>query len=285
MKQKTTAPRYEKPPADPFERRLERRFSIHPKVVDAVQSFEQRVKSAGGGRISPQDYNDVLEPFVLRRKLGETNDVYKERALQSGLMTDVEVEWLVRKRLGYVGTEETKDKVVEHDRVLDEIRESKAGEPYGREVTMTPFLVNVSWSYQGSFSPKGGSRSPPVKYSIEGIFYGEDMETTMEAAREFIMDRIADSSSYKAKAVMDVADMDADIKVASDVDLGAMEVSGEPLQKASGEDMSDEKFETKFTAFFQNPESRRVYVDRDFGYSNSVVRYRWTANGTKIVAD
>jgi len=226
-----------------------------------------------------------LDQYTLPKKLGEDDREYRQRAVDSGLMTVDERDMLVQQEMGYVGTVDSKNITAEHDKVLNEIRQQREERPVGMEVEMNPYLVSLTWVYEGSYSQKGGRRSPPVKYSIEGVFYGEDMETTMEAAREFMMDMMSDSVSYKAKAIMDVADIEVDAKIATDSQVGAMEVSGESVKKRMGDEMSDERFETRVHAFFQNPENGRIYTDPEFGYRDSPIRYRWINSGTKIVSD
>jgi hypothetical protein len=148
---------------------------------------------------------------------------------------------------------------------------------------MRPFLVNISWTYGGSEGGRGRRGSPPVKYSIEGIFYGWDLETTMEAAREFLQDQISDTSSYKAKAVMDIGEFDVSASPVSQETVGAMETSGETIRKRYGDVMADERFSTNVNAFFEHPDNRKVYTDKEFGYKDSAIKYRWS--GKRIVME
>jgi hypothetical protein len=106
---------------------------------------------------------------------------------------------------------------------------------------------------------------------------------TMEAAREFIFDNIYQTASYKAKSLMDIADIDVSVRSADEVTFGVMDVSGEVIRRKYSDTMSDERFYTNINAFFQNPQTKRIYADQDFGYRDTRVRYRWV-NG-RIVMD
>ena len=287
LKQKDRAPRYDKPPADPLETRMKNRLSIHPGVLDAVKSLraniaKQRNTAADDVFVPVSEYMRVLEPFVMHKKLGEINTDYQMRANQRGLLTTMEVEMLIKQDMGYLGSQETKAEVSAHDKRLEELRREAQEMEAGQDLEMRPYLVNVSWVYEGSVGTPKRRGSPRVKYSIEGVFYGWDLETTMEAAREYITDNIADYAGYKAKAIMDVASFDVSAKPAAGYTAGAMEVSDDIVKKKYGDVMADERFTTTLNAFFENPETARHYKDREFGYADSTVRYRWVGN--KIVS-
>ena len=287
MREKNKPLRYEKPPLDPLERRMERKFSVTPQAVDAVKTLKARIAkqrnvSKDNIYVSPQMIVEELKPFLLSRKLGETEGNYTRRALERGMLTDTEVKFLIQQELGYLGTSETKEKMDAHEKRLRELRDEEYANK-GQMVEMRPYLVNISWVYSGTEGRRGRRGSPAVKYSIEGVFYGWDMETTMEAAREFLTDNVSDTSSYKAKAIMDIAEFDVSAQLVSDQSVGAMEVSGDSINKRYGDTIADDRFNTKVNAFFQNPSTRRVYVDREFGYRDSTLKYRWV--GKRIVAD
>jgi hypothetical protein len=288
LKQKDRAPRYEAPPKDPLERRLERRFSVNPEVVDVVKTLKSRIAkqrklSEDVVFISPQEYMRVLEPFILHQRLGEGDNNYQIRANKLGMLTRHEVDSLIKQEMGYVGTASTKDRLEAHDDRLRELDRERQAIPKGQETEMRPYLVNISWTYHGSAGSPRKRGSPGVRYSVEAVFYGWDAETTMEAAREFMMDRIVDSSSYKAKAVMDVAEFDVQISEAGPEIAGVMEVEGDVIKKRFGDIVADDKFSTRIEAFFQSLETSRVYSDKDFGYRDSTVKYRWVGN--RIVPD
>lgn len=288
QRRKDVLPRYEAPPKDPLERRLERRFSVNPEVVDAVKNLKSKIArqkkvSEEYVYIPPQEFMRTLEPFILHQRLGEGDNDYQIRANSLGMLTRHEVDHLIKQEMGYVGTGETKDRMEAHDKRADELERERQQIPKGQMTEMKPYLVNISWTYHGSAGTPKKRGSPPVIYSIEGVFYGWDAETTMESAREFMMDRVADSSGYKAKSIMDIGEFDVRVSEASPEIAGVMEVEGDVIKKRFGDIVDDDKFSTKINAFFQSMENNRVYTDKDFGYRDSVIKYRWVGN--RIVAD
>lgn len=287
LRNKDKAPRYQKPPADPLEMRMERRFSVSPKVVDAVNRLKariakQRKTSVDNVYVPPQVIAEELRPFIVSRRLGESETDYAKRAMSRGMLTDTELKFLIKHQTGYIGTIESKSKLAAHEKRAEELRESESVEA-GKIIDMKPFLVNISWTYGGSEGRRGSRGSPPVKYSMEGVFYGWDLETTMEAAREFMLDNVSGTSSYKSKSIMDVGEFDVSaVPVSADI-VGAMEVSGAEIKKTYGDEMADERFATRINAFFEHPTKRKVYADKEFGYSDSTIRYRWSGN--KIIME
>ena len=260
-------------------------FSVSPKALDAIKSLKSRIANQRnlGSRdvyVSPAAIAEELQPFTLSSRLGESPKDYAMRAYNKGLLTDVEVKFLIQKELGYIGTAETKNKIGAHENRADELRKEGVPEE-GNMVAMRPFLVNISWTYGGSGGASKRKGSSPVKYSIEGIFYGWDAELTMEAGREFLMSNMANSS--KAMSIMDIGDFNVSIDEDSQRIAGAMEVSGEIFNKRYGEVIDDDRFTTRINAFFEHPENRRLYTDKEFRYSDSPIRYRWIEN--RIVMD
>ena len=165
-----------------------------------------------------------------------------------------------------------------HQRRLDEM--AAAREEQGEEATMIPYLVNITWTY----APVSG-RSPPVVYSVEGVFYGWDAELTMESARDFMLDNIVPAASYKTRGIMDLTSPDVAVEPASRMQVGAMgaDYAGDEFRMRVSDDMGDERFKTGFLAMFTHPTSGRQHVDKDFGYYGTDVRYRWM--GRRIVRE
>jgi hypothetical protein len=215
--------------------------------------------------------------MVLHKKLGETDADYQRRANEADMLTWPEVDKLVEYEMGYIGTEQAKKEEESRRKRLEQVSRDEGALP-GREEIIRPYLVNISWSYD---HPTG--RSPPVVYSIEGVFYGWDAELTLEAARDFMMDYIVPSSGYKSKSIMDLVTPDTSIEPATAMQVGIMGAEGEEARMRISEEMDDERFKTRFSAFFTRPESRKEHIDRDFGYADSEVRYRWS--GYRIVRE
>jgi len=186
------------------------------------------------------------------------------------MMTVVEAEVLISHEMGNVGTVDSKATSDAMQKRFDEMRSETAVSPQ-TEVTLQPYLVNITWNYS---HPSG--RSPPVAYSIEGVFYGWDAEMTMMAARDFMMDHIVPSASFKSRGIMDSVSPDTSIEPASMMQVGAMAMEGgEGLRMKISEDMDSDSFSTKFEAMFRRPNSDKISRDMDFGYAGSDVRYRW----------
>jgi hypothetical protein len=287
QRRKDIVPHYDKPPADPVETRMKNRFSVVPSAIDAVKSLKARIAkqrkvTEDDVFITPQQYVEVLEPFVMHQKLGEERGDYQRRANNVGMLTKMDIDALIQQEMGYLGTDETKYRLEAHDQRAEALRREAAAIPKGVDMEMRPFLVNISWVYEGSAGAPRRRGSPPVTYSIEGVFYGWDGDVTEEAAREYLMDRIADSSSYKAKAIMDSGHFVVESREASPEISGVMEVGGDVIKKKFGDEMIDDNFTTRLNAFFEH-ENGRVYTDKDFGYHDTLVRYRWSGN--KIIPD
>jgi hypothetical protein len=180
--------------------------------------------------------------------------------------------------MGLVGSEEAKVESRAHEKRLDQLAERR--EDIGTEETMVPYLVNITWTYD----PVSG-RSPGVAYSMEGIFYGWDAELTMEAARDFLMDHVVPSASYKTRGIMDLTTPESSVEPASRMQVGAMRADfmGDEFKMRVSDDMSDDRFKTNVLAFFTRSETGKQYEDKDFGYAGADIRYRWM--GKRIVMD
>lgn len=212
----------------------------------------------------------------MNKRSGESSHEYQQRASDAGMLSWSEVDTLISHELGDVGTSESKAESASHQRRLDEMAARRAEE--GTEAVMTPFLVNITWMYR----PVSG-RSPPVAYSVEGIFYGWDAELTMEAGRDFMLDNIVPSSSYKTRGIMDITTPDTSVEPASRMQIGVMgaEYAGDEFKMRVSDDMYDERFRTEFMAMFTRPETGKHYEDKDFGYQGTSVSYRWV--GRRLV--
>lgn len=262
----------------------ERDFSIRPNAIAAIQRFKSKLRkqeaSGDSDNITGLGYEDLIneiEPFILRKRRGETNHEYQMRADELGMMSWSEVDTLLAHEFGMVGSEKAKDVDRSRDKRLAEMADGRDDE--GEEVVMIPYLVNITWTYE----PVSG-RSPPTVYSIEGVFYGWDAELTMEAARDYMMDNIVPTSSYKTRGIMDLTIPDINIEPASRMQVGAMgaEFAGSDMKMRISNDMDDERFTTGFLAMFTNPNNGRQYEDRTFGYYGTEVAYKWM--GRRIVS-
>ena len=269
---KDSAPKYEAPPKEKSP--LDKDFSAKPPAIAAMQRIKSKIMS-GGAKYSDPDvakalYLKELSPFIAHKNEFETGAEYARRIHGTEMMTDVEVNYVIAQAMDNVGSVDSKERTDAMNKRYDEMAREGAAVPHGEE-TLQPYLVNITWSYS---HPTG--RSPPVAYSIEGIFYGWDAELTMMAARDFMMDNIVPSANYKSRGIMDAVSPDTSIEPASQMQVGAMAVEGgEGLKMNVSEDMDSDSFSTKFEAMFTRPNSNKISRDLDFGYAGSDVKYKW----------
>jgi len=285
LRQKQVVPRYEKPPEDPIEAKFRNRMSVSFQAKSAVDSFKERVAKQRGRSpddiyIAPEDYMNILEPYIMSRKLGEVDADYQRRADSAGMLSKMDSDIFIKKQMGYLGGDRTKNRMDLLEKEMEQARQA-AEVQRGQTVELRPFLVNISWVFRGSTGAKKKRGSPPVRYSIEGVFYGWDEELTLAEAQRMMWDHVVDHSSYKAKNIMDFGDLDFDGEAMSSQVSGIMEVP-ETIRKRFGADMSDENFETKFTAFFKH-ENNKTYEDKDFGYRDTPLKYRWSGSNLEKI--
>jgi len=275
-RRKEKRPRYDTPKRD--RNPLDVDFSIKPKAVAAIERLKSKInrqKSAAADErgipgLSREDVLKEISPYVMNKRSGESSHEYQKRADDAGMLSWSEVDTLVAHELGEIGTSEGRAESASHQRRLDEMAANRGD--VGEEAVLVPYLVNISWTYR----PVSG-RSPPVIYSVEGIFYGWDAELTMEAGRDFMLDNIIPASSYKTRGIMDLTSPNTVVEPASRMQAGAMSAgyTGDDLKMRITDDMNDERFRTDFTAIFTHPDSGRHHEDQDFGYRGTAVNYKW----------
>lgn len=260
-------------------------MSVSFEAKTAVDSFRARVAKQQNRNpddiyIAPGDYMNILEPYILSRKLGEVDADYQRRSDSNGMLSKMDVDMLVKKQMGYLGGERAEKRMDLLEKELEQARQAAQVES-GQTVELRPYLVNISWVFRGSAGAKKKRGSPPVRYSIEGVFYGWDEELTLAEAQRMMWDHVIDHSSYKAKSIMDAGDLDFDGEVMSGQVSGIMEVP-EAIRKRFGADMSDENFQTSFTAFFKH-DNGKSYEDKDFGYKDTPLKYRWSGSNLEKI--
>ena len=251
-------------------------FSIKPQSVAAVERLKGKLRmqeTAAGDSIPGITREDVLKeisPYIMNKRSGESNHEYQQRADSAGMLSWSEVDTLIAHELGDVGTSEGKAESAAHQKRLDDMVSRR--EHVGEEAVLTPYLVNISWVYRSV-----SGRSPPVAYSVEGVFWGWNAELTMEAGRDFMLDNIVPSSSYKTRGIMDLTASETSVEPATKMQAGAMSAGyvGDDFKMMVSDDMSDERFSTEFLAMFTHPDSGKHYEDKDFGFHGTPVSYRW----------
>lgn len=279
---KTKVPRYEAPKKEKSP--LDKDFSVRPQAIAAVERLKSKInkqKSAAGDKnitgISRADILKEIAPYIMNPRAGESRGEYQQRANGDGMLSWSDADALIEHELGNIGTIEGREESTAHQKRLDELA-SERGD-VGEEAVMIPYLVNVSWTYR----PVSG-RSPPVVYSIEGVFYGFDAELTMEAGRDFMLDNIVPAASYKTRGIMDLTVPDVSMEPATKMQAGAMSAgyTGDDFRMRVSDDMSDERFKTEFMAMFTRPETGKQTEDKDFGYYATPVSYKWL--GRRLVS-
>jgi hypothetical protein len=276
-------PQYEAPkrPVDPMAR-----FAKAPNALARMESFRGRLKQQGrlleNGKIPSQYRKDLLAELADFEEAPREFDLqdeahiiaYRRRASENGKLTIDEIVSLVDHTVDPAGYQETKDRagVKDFDDIKKELRER--GGIYGDApgaFTLSPFLVNVTWTYEGGRG--GGRKSPDVIYSIEGVFYGMDEEEVMVAGQDFINTYVRPAVFGGGNSVIDGA-VDAPSGTATVKNViesaGAEATDGAQITK---DDARDRAFNPNVKAFFLR---RNGKISLDENFKDPGYRYRIT---------
>ena len=284
-KRTARAPRHEAPrqAPDPFAR-----FSKSPTSLATIDNFRNRLATQGklnpNGKI-PAAYRtellaslasvDLIESPSLEDLKDDAHLIsYKRRADSLNKLTEAEAISLVDHSIDQVVTGQGVGPAIRGNDISDlesEYLKDKENEYEALPGTaqLQPYLVNVSWHYDIGAKQQGKRKSPPVVYSIEGVFYATSEEEAIVAGHRFIVDHIRPAVSGR-DGILDMAN-DAPEGTASSGSLmeavGAQTREGLTVTKKQAE---DEAFDPAIRAFFRRGSRESL----DENYRDPGIKYR-----------
>jgi len=258
-KKKASTLRYDGPKQkpDPFSR-----FSVAPGALTVINNFRARLAAQEGlnanGKIPARYVGDLqteLAPYIeIPGLLKDERAVreYRQHARDNNMLTVDEAKDLVDHSVDYVTSIPVDKRDLQTKDPSELLKEyvDEQGEKYESlpdNTVLTPFLVNVSWTFDEVRKSTGGRKSPRVKYSIEGTFYATSEEEAIAVGQQFINNYVRPSVVGGGSQVIDGSNEGPQGKPDGDPAIGSQQIDGPSITKKQAEDMD---FDPNFRAFF-----------------------------------